>query len=426
LGGGASWSGPDDLFGFGGVGEEVGRVDDGEWLVERRAVLDRAEAGWLERLARFDRDGGWAADGQLSCVSWLVWRTNMGRSTAFDKLRVAHELERRPVVAQAFREGRLSYCAVRAITRLDRPDPGVDAALVALAESGQASIVDLERVVRSYHLYADQDRPPPDDSDRCRDVKIIRGDGGRGQVVVTLDAVEVEEFGAALQAFVDLGYRSQPGDESSPEDAGGGEAPLEQASRAARKADAFMDLVRTALHQPEGGPGAGNDRYLVHLVTRTDKLGMTSLDGRPLHPAQAARVACDASTVAHTVGAGGEPLSLGRKTRDWSTAQRRAIAVRDGGRCRFVGCQYSHWDIHHIRAWQHDGPTDIDNGCCQCPRHHRMLHRGYRLEGDPNRQLRFYRPDGTYLGSTTPPPPHNSPASEVRQHSHSPSTPRAG
>jgi hypothetical protein len=31
-----------------------------------------------------------------------------------------------------------------------------------------------------------------------------------------------------------------------------------------------------------------------------------------------------------------------------------------------------------------------------------MLHRGYRVEGDPNRELRFYRPDGTYLGSTHP------------------------
>ncbi len=76
-------------------------MDVGAWLVERRGELDRGEAGWLERLAEFDRDGLWAAEGQLSCVSWLVWRTNMGRSTAFDKLRVAHQLARRPIVAEA-------------------------------------------------------------------------------------------------------------------------------------------------------------------------------------------------------------------------------------------------------------------------------------------------------------------------------------
>ncbi len=397
-----------------GVVAGAGVTDDGWWLVEQRGVLDRAEAAWLERLARFDREGRWAADGQLSCVSWLVWRTNMGRSTAFDKLRVARELERRPMVAQAFREGRLSYSAARAITRLDRPDPGVDEALVALAESGEASVIDVERVVRSYHLYADQDRPPPDEADRYRDVKIVRGEEGRGQLVVTLGEEEVEEFSAVLQAFLDLRYRPapgdrpqpgdrpRPGDESSGEDGAGGEAPLEQATRATRKADAFMDLVRTALHHADGGQAAGDDRYLVHLVTRPDRPGLTSLDGRSLHPARASRLACDAATVAHTIGDRGEPLHLGRKTRAWSTAQRRAIAVRDGGHCRFVGCQYAYWDIHHIRAWQDDGPTDIDNGCCQCPRHHRMLHHGYRLEGDPNSQLRFYRPDGTYLGATYP------------------------
>ncbi len=93
---------------------------------------------------------------------------------------------------------------------------------------------------------------------------------------------------------------------------------------------------------------------------------------------------------------------LGRKTREWNTAQRRAISVRDGGHCRFVGCQFSHYDIHHIQPWEDDGPTDIDNGCCQCRRHHRMLHHQYRTQGDPNGELRFYRPDGTYIGSTYP------------------------
>jgi Domain of unknown function (DUF222) len=169
----ASWSGPDDLR-WVGVTREVEVTDDGEWLVVQRGLLDRGEAEWLERLARFDREGLWAADGQLSCVSWLVWRTNLARSTAFEKLRVARELARRPLVAEAFRAGRLSYCAVRAITRLDRPDPGVDEALVAVAESGRASIVDVERVVRTYQLYADQERPPADEAELGREVKIGR------------------------------------------------------------------------------------------------------------------------------------------------------------------------------------------------------------------------------------------------------------
>ena len=92
-------------------------MDVGQWLIDHRAEADRAEAVWLERLAEFDREGWWALDGHLSCATWLVWRTNMARSTAFEKLRVAHELARRPIVAEAFRTGGLSYSAVRAITR---------------------------------------------------------------------------------------------------------------------------------------------------------------------------------------------------------------------------------------------------------------------------------------------------------------------
>lgn len=177
------------------------------WLVEHRAEMDRAEAVWLERLAAFDRDGLWALDGQLSCVSWLVWKLNMARSTAFEKLRVAHELHRRQVVAEAFGEGRLSYSAVRAITRLDRPDPDVDRALVEVACSGEASILDLERVVRSYQLYADQRCPPGDEVDDRRHVKVRRMGDGTGQVTVTLNALELQEFSATFQAFVDVRCR---------------------------------------------------------------------------------------------------------------------------------------------------------------------------------------------------------------------------
>jgi hypothetical protein len=163
-----------------------------------------------------------------------------------------------------------------------------------------------------------------------------------------------------------------------------------------------MDLVRSALAHAGEGQAAGDDRYMVHVVTHLDTGAVNFMDGRRLHPARAATLTCDASRVVHTFSESGEPLNVGRKSRDWSTAQRRAVAVRDGGHCRFVGCQNIHYDIHHIRPWEAGGATDVDNGCCVCPRHHHMIHRGYGVEGDPNGELRQYRPDGTYLGATYP------------------------
>ena len=116
--------------------DERSWLDPGEWLITQRTTIDQGEAGWLRVLADFDGDQRWALDGQLSCVSWLVWRTGMSRGTAFEKVRIAHELHRRPQIDTAFQAGDISYSAVRAITRLDRPDPEVDAALIELARVG--------------------------------------------------------------------------------------------------------------------------------------------------------------------------------------------------------------------------------------------------------------------------------------------------
>ena len=235
---------------------------------------------------------------------------------------MAHQLARRPIVAEAFGRGRLSYSAVRAITRLDRPDPGVDEALVALAESGQASILDIERVVRSYHLYAGQDRPPPDQAGRARGVRIVRGGDGTGQVIVSLSDLEVEEFAAALQAFVDRRYRPRPGTSLHPK--------TERPAKGRGKDPSRPGDESSARRRPDrrgavgGGVAAGPDRRRLHGPGRhrpgprrqrpggrrrplpgppgqpTRSPGLTTLDGRPLHPGDAAMVACDTSTVSHS------------------------------------------------------------------------------------------------------------------------------
>jgi len=67
----------------------------GSWLVERHSSMEANESAWLDVLVDFDKDEGWAADGQLHCAAWLTWRLGMARSTAYEKLRLARELSRR-------------------------------------------------------------------------------------------------------------------------------------------------------------------------------------------------------------------------------------------------------------------------------------------------------------------------------------------
>jgi hypothetical protein len=163
-----------------------------------------------------------------------------------------------------------------------------------------------------------------------------------------------------------------------------------------------MDLIRTGWAHARDGHLVGGDRYLVHVI-RPAHSHLEHLDGSPVDQATAGRVGCDCSSVEHHVGAGGEPLWLGRKARTWSTGQRRAVSVRDRGRCRFPGCEHTRVDIHHLRSWEDGGFTDIDNAMLCCPRHHTLLHDGFTATGDANHTLTFTRPDHTIL-ATSPPP----------------------
>ncbi|MGH9055489.1 MAG: HNH endonuclease [Acidimicrobiales bacterium] len=382
-----------------GPSPRPGLVEQGDWLVEHRLEMDRGESTWLGALAAFDRDGGWMLDGQLSCVEWLIWRAKMARATAYEKLHVAHQLTRRRVLADAFAAGRLSYSALRAICRIEDPDGSVDEALVALAEAG--SVADVERAVRFYQLHADQDRLPPDPS-TLRGLKLRPGLDGTATVEVTLTDVEAAELMAILQAFVDNPAQSAAADSrqaGSDQSAAADSREAERVPETLRRADALMDMARVALAHVGDPQASGADRYMVHLVSRPGE-SVSLLGGTALDPADAGRVGCDASTVMHHVGAGGEPLALGRRTRVWSVAQRRAIAVRDRGRCRFPGCERRHVDIHHLLPWEDGGSTDITNGLLACPRHHTLLHRGFHAAGDANRTVTFRRPDGGVIGGT--------------------------
>ncbi len=84
-------------------------------------------------------------------------------------------------------------------------------------------------------------------------------------------------------------------------------------------------------------------------------------NGVGLSEAAKQQVLCDASTATVTLGDGGEPLNMRRKTRQPTPAQRRALLVRDGG-CVFPGCAQRTWvDAHRVVEWEHGGPTDLAN-----------------------------------------------------------------
>ena len=373
--------------GASGIEDVMAGMDESEWLVEHHRRLDAAQAEWLLALARFDRQQHWSLDGQLSAAEWLQWRLGMGRATAFEKLRVAHAIVGRPVLARALATGRASYCAIRAIVRAEGASWDVDEALVQLAEAG--TVADVERAVAHYRQCRSQEMRPGERAPG-RSVRIRSWGEHHRKVEIVITSAEAAELEAALivPARDAKGAAGVPPGSSANDDRPGME----------RRADAFMELTRSRLAQP--APGA--DRYMAHVVVREDRAEL--LDGTPLAPHLAAQILCDASTVLHLVGGGGEPLAVGRRQRVWSIAQRRAVTVRDGGRCRWPGCERTGVDLHHIKPWEEGGHTDVSNAVCLCPRHHTAIHaEGFFTTGQPDRTLTFHRPRGTVLGESSVP-----------------------
>ena len=115
---------------------------------------------------------------------------------------------------------------------------------------------------------------------------------------------------------------------------------------------------------------------LAGLSARPEDVPHLEHTGEPIPPSFAAKVMCDGFIrVAHQ-GTSGEILDLGRRRRLFTTAQRRAIFVRDR-HCRAPGCGApARWcETHHAVPWSEGGPTDVKDGILLCSFHHHEVHR---------------------------------------------------
>lgn len=131
--------------------------------------------------------------------------------------------------------------------------------------------------------------------------------------------------------------------------------------------------------------------------------------GHDIPPETVARLCCDAVLRRVTLDEQGVPINVGRKYRTATDAQWAAIKIQHAT-CAWEGCTAPiNWcQAHHVREWEHGGPTDLDNLVPLCARHHHRVHEGqWRIDLQtstlPGRALKIYKPDGAHH-STVPPP----------------------
>lgn len=384
---------------------------------------------WLCHVAEFDRRDVARSWGFVSTAAWLAWRCGLGSRTARDQVSVARRLQYLPNIAAAMASGSLSYTKVRALCRVATPANERDVLDLAVAFTA----AQLEEVLRRYKAVDDTGSPVPDPEpadpssigfawndygrlDVRADLSALDGATVIAWLRAEAEAIMREELeGGTAEPSLHCGCSGAPGEGGSshePCNDGSAEPTAARRDRVSPRSQRFAQaLVRAAGRRLDallGRSGEKRDRHVILVHAELETLcGLSGspgyLDGGPAITAEELDALLERQTPMQLLvkDSQGNPLFLGRTTKEPNRYFRRAMRVRDHGRCQFPGCANElRLNGHHVLWWVRDeGPTDIWNVVSLCPRHHGLVHRGeFRVEADGKGGFTFIRSrDGVVL-----------------------------
>ena len=358
----------------------------GQELIDGRAFLDACEAKWLVTLVEFDRSDAYEIDGHVSCVSWLIDRCGMGRSTAKEKVRVAHELARRPMVRDAFVEGRLSYSKARAFTRLSGLHDDRDEALIA--EFADESAETIERMVRWWNLRNGDEPKPPDPFDVPR-VRFQPGFGGaNGRIIIDGPNEDLARAMNVWDAYGSFLYFNARDIDDDPNVEASVKPPVLRADNTDEPAGTVNEALGTtpSVWDPEGlgeeasvePPRSLSQRRFDWFMDLIEEIALVHRD--EIDPA---RASVGVTVPYESLVGDVEPWKVGvLDTGTLLTGEALRRLCCDAGISRMVVKGAS--EIHHMVFWRDGGKTCLENSVPLCSRHHHMVHDdGWTIEWNP-------------------------------------------
>ena len=328
--------------------------------------------------------------------AWLAHETRQDPDAGRRAQRLAEGLDQRwPILSQAFSSGSVSTAQVRVIgAALDDLPADLDPDLRTRAEEhlvGQAAQFcprDLKvlgrrvlEVVAPDVAEAHEAKLLAKEEQEAWDKAAIthrRLGNGLSKAAVTLPDAVMDRWLTHLHAFT-----------SPRRDKDAGPYPR-------RLAHAFTALLERI---PDGWlPQHGGTNTTVIVTIDHDKLrqdlataGLTT--GTPITASEARRLACGAGILPAVLDGRSQPLDLGRSRRLFSSAQRKALALRDR-HCRAEGCDVpAAWcEAHHAKPWNTGGRTDLADGLLLCSFHHHRAHdTRYNMTRMPNGGVKYHR-----------------------------------
>jgi len=344
-------------------------------------------------IAQADRQELWRGDGARDMAHWLWMRYGISEWKARRWVVASHALEHLPGVAGALGSGELGIDKAVELCRFATPKTERDLLAWAMMVSAGA-------IRHRGDLEANRTLKEARELERSRSLRISYVDEGRRcEIWASLPAAE----GRVVESAIEAALASLP------------VMPGEEGDADARRADA---LVALCLGRGTGRRGS-EPTVVVHAPLEAILSGEGSAcieSAGVTHAETARRLACSGRVQIAWEDASGEPIRLGRASREPSRGMLRLLRHRDDG-CTFPGCgsrAYTH--AHHVSWWSLGGRTDLENLALVCTFHHRLVHEhGWRIRRERGRTL-WFRPDGTrhragpgkIQGARPPPKPRDA------------------
>ena len=363
----------------------------GDTIINSREIIDRTEGFAAEATRRFEKAGGYKADGFLGMIPWLRVNGKLSGGAAAERVETARQLKELPRTEEALVRGEIGY--QHAVT-MARTAEQVGAAQVRKAEATLLKAAEsmdpgqFVSVAKNFEHQVDAEAALAQ-ANRAHARRYLQI-GGVINGLARIEGQLVPEAAAKLQTAMEPFMKPAKGDERT---------------AGQRAHDALIEVCRrtdpAGRGDGEGRPTGGQSRPLVIITASLDTLA--GIDGAPAGelerggpiPAETVRrFACD-SAITRITGLGELEQELTHAARTIPPSTRRALVARDR-HCVFPGCDRPPpWcDGHHLVFWGDGGPTKLDNLGLVCGRHHRKVHEeGWKLRREK---------DGRWLA--TPPP----------------------
>lgn len=353
---------------------------------EARAVFAAVNgllAHGADLLAVIDQTKAHEAEGAASVATWAARELHKDPGTTRQMVRAARTMRDLPTIGAAAHAGKLSVDHVHACTyglkhvghdEIIALEPEI---LDVAGEHTPRDVFNLMRYAKAV-LHSDKlDEAWLNGMDK-EDVRCVRvGDGYEPLGFLGIDV------GAKFKVFLDAASVPHDGDDHR--------------TNAERRIDAFDELLTSAL----GNKLKNTNAVSAHLnvivdvqtlknalnrhAAETGQLGQPELLGRdpailegfgPIGPALLTYIAFGGN-LTHILVEGfkenAKILDVGREQRLATKRQRRAIHVRQRGRCANRGCHHPIGEIHHIIDWIYGGKTDLNNLAGLCRKCHALI-----------------------------------------------------